>query len=384
MASWILFIGLFSALLYQIITKRSIEVHKVRPVNAPDLLSFVNDMEFNITTISSMSCAHLRGPDTLVIGNPGFIDYRVFPLSAYVNYNCHNTSIGPTVSLKCNNCQIPRRNHFISWHFVDLPNDPAMAVGFQFKLTAKDHVNDRYVSFVSGTLQSDSFDNDKPKTFRGSDLNILKIHLFPQIYNNLKGLKLIQPLFYDFIPGSSFSEVSKLQASLQRSTDGLVNTTLDISYLADYIVEIDKENVMGPVSFLADAGGLYAVSVAIFLYFLLQCEARIKKLRNEDSLMRDIRSHRRAQRHWDKLRKYVTYTWGRSNLDVKSGSGRQHGTLMIDSLCGIQPMHKMKQASTNDSTHIGLTFGTPKEMGTASEIILTEEAKSSRKNRTGN
>jgi len=221
-------------------------VHKVRPVNAPDLLSFVNDMEFNITTISSMSCAHLRGLNTLVLGTPGAIDYRVFPLSAYANYSCQNTSDGPTISIRCNNCQIPRRNYFISWQFVDLPNDPAMAVGFQFKLTVKDHNNDKYVSFVSGTLQSDSFMNDKPRTFRGTDLNILKIHLFPQIYNNLHSLKLIQPLFNDFVSGSSFSNVSDLQTSLQRPRDGLVNTTLDISYLADYIVEIDKENVMGP------------------------------------------------------------------------------------------------------------------------------------------
>lgn len=221
-------------------------MHKVRPVNAPDLLSFVNDMEFNITTVSSMSCAHLRGLDNLVLGTPSFIDYRVFPLSAYASYYCQNTSNGPTISLKCNSCQIPRRNYFISWQFVDLPNDPAMAVGFRFKLTVRDHGNDKYVSFVSGTLQSDNYMNDSPKTFRGPDLNILKIHLFPQIYNNLHNLKLIQPLFHDFILGSYFTNVSDLQSSLQRPRDGLINTTLDISYLSDYIVEIDKENIMGP------------------------------------------------------------------------------------------------------------------------------------------
>lgn len=220
-------------------------------MNAPDLLSFVNDMEFNITTVSGMSCAHLRGLDTLVLGTPGFIDHRVFPLSTYANYSCHNTSNGPTISLKCNNCQIPRRNYFISWQFVDLPGDPAMAVGFQFMLTVKDHGNSKYVSFVSGTLQSDSYTNDEPRTFRGPDLSILKIHLFPQIYNNLRDLKLIQPLFHDFIPGSSFTKTGDLQRSLQRPSDGLVNTTLDISYLSDYIVEIDKENVMGPGESLA-------------------------------------------------------------------------------------------------------------------------------------
>ncbi|EHA8586996.1 hypothetical protein COCNU_scaffold001272G000020 [Cocos nucifera] len=269
-ASWMLFVGLLSALLYQVITKRSIEVHRVRPANAPDLLSFVNDLEFNVTTISSMSCSQLRGLDTLVIGTPGFIDYRVFPLSTYVSYNCQNTSRGPTISLKCNSGQIPRRNHYISWQFVDLPNDPATAVGFQFNLTAKDHGDDRHVSFVSGTMKSESNTDDKLKTFRGPDLNILKIHLFPQAYHNKHNLKLIQPLIHDFIPGSSFSEASDLQVSLQTPKDGLINTTLYISYLSDYIVEIDNENVTGPVSFLADVGGLYAISLAIFLYLLLQ------------------------------------------------------------------------------------------------------------------
>lgn len=35
--------------------------------------------------------------------------------------------------------------------------------------------------------------------------------------------------------------------------------------------------------------------------FNLQCEARFKKFRVEGSIMSDIRSHRRAQRHWNKV-----------------------------------------------------------------------------------
>lgn len=372
-ASWILFVGLSSALLYQIITKRSIEVHKVRPANAPDLLSFVNDMEFNITTISSMTCAHLRGLDTLVLGTPGFIDHRVMPLSTYANYYCQNTSHGPTISLKCNSCQIPRRNYFISWQFVDLPNDPAIAVGFQFKLTVKDHDNSKYVSFVSGTVQSDSYMNNKPRTFRGLDQNILKIHLFPQIYNNLHDLKLVQPLFHDFIPGSYFSDISNLQSSLQTPKDGLINTTLDVSYLSDYIVEIDKENVMGPVSILANAGGLYAVSLAIFLYFMQQCEARLKKLRDEDRVMRAIRSRLRAQKNWDKLRKYVVYTWGPNNMDGKDTNEKQHGSL-IDSCC-VGSMHKMKP-SRNDSLQLDVLLDTPTDVNVAQEVGLSGKDKS--------
>lgn len=343
-ASWILFIGLLSALLYQVFTKRKIEVHKVRPVNAPDLLSFNNDMEFNITTVSSMSCAHLRGLSTVVLGTPGFIDHRVYPLSTYATAVCQNRSTGPTISLRCNNCRIPRRNFYISWQFVDLPNDPALAVGFEFILTVKDHENDKYVSFVSGSLQADNYIFDKPITYRGPDLNILKVHLFPQIYNYLHDLKLVQPLFHDFVPGSYFSEINDLKNSLQRPTDGLINTTLDISFLSDYIVEIDRENVMGPVSVLANIGGLYAVSIAIFLYLLLQLEARIKGLQNEDTVMREIRSQRRAQKNWEKLRKYVFYTWGPSNMNIEN-----QDSLVGDTLCGLGSSHKIKQVKRNDS-----------------------------------
>ncbi|KAM0947002.1 hypothetical protein DsansV1_C08g0081501 [Dioscorea sansibarensis] len=348
-ASWILFVGLFTTLLYQFIMKQGIEVHRVKPAKASELKSFNNDMEFNITTVSSMSCSHLRGLDTLIIGTPGSIDYRISPLSTYANYSCYNTSWGPTISLKCSSCQVLHGKRYISWQFVDLPNSPAIAVGFQFNITAKDHACNKDVSFVSGTLKPESLTRGGPKTFRGLDMNILKIHLFPQKFNNLHNLQLIQPLLHDFLPGSSFSEISDLHASLQSSLNGVINIALYIRYLTDYIVETDKENLLGLVGFFADAGGLYAITLAIFLYFVLQCEARIKKLQCEDSVMRDIRSQRRAQRHWDKvmLRKYVKYTWGRSNLVVKSRSRRRHSSLRIGSFHGIGSMHKIKATNCN-------------------------------------
>ncbi|KAM7497655.1 hypothetical protein LguiA_022069 [Lonicera macranthoides] len=341
-ASWILFIGLLAALLYQIISKRAIEVHNVRATSAPDLTNFVNDMEFNITTISTMSCSHLRGPSTLVTGSPGFIDHRTAPLSTFANYSCLNTTNGPTISLKCNNCQLLRDNAYISWQFVDLPNNPATAVGFQFKFSANNHGNKKHLSFVSGTLKNGSNLDDKPMTYRGRDPNILKFNIFPRIYHNLHDLKLIQPLFHEFLPGSSFSDVSQLRASLQRPTDGLINTTLYINFLTYYIVEIDNQNILGPVSFLADLGGLYCISIGIFFYFLVQCEYRIKKFRNEDSIMRNIRNRRKAKDRWNKLRKYVTYTWGCSSLqDEYKNVGREACCtgIMID------PYHKKDSSS---------------------------------------
>ncbi|KAA8533439.1 hypothetical protein F0562_031127 [Nyssa sinensis] len=378
-ASLILFIGLFAALLYQIISKRTIEVHNVRAANAPDLASFINDMEFNITTISSMSCSHLRGLGTLVIGNPGFIDYRVASLSTFANFLCQNTTKGPTISFKCNNCRLIRDNVYISWQFVDLPNDPATAVGFQFNLTAKSHANKKYISFVSGTLKNGSNLDDKPVTFRGADPNILKFNLFPRVYHNLHDLKLIQPLFHEFLPGSSLSNTSQLQASLQSSNGGLVNTTLCVNFLSAYIVEINNQSILGPVSFLADLGGLYCISFGIFFYFLVQCEYRIKKLRNEDSIMRKIRNRRKAQERWDKLRKYVMYTWGCSTLDDDYNNVGKEACctgVMIESFHKKGSLRKQSQQNRMDSICFNKKVNLPSEKKATPERMHTPMVKS--------
>lgn len=228
------------------ISKRTIEVHNVRATNAPDLALFMNDMEFNITTVSSMTCANLRGLGTLFTGNPGFIDFRVAPLSNFVNYSCHNTSIGPTLSFKCSSCHPFHDQTYISWQFVDLPNNPATAVGFRFNLTAKAHGIKKYVSFVSGMLKNGSDFDDRPVTFRGTDSNVLKFNIFPALYHNLNDLRLLQPLFHEFLRGSFFRETAALQASLERSSDGLINTTMYINFLSAYIVETDNQSIIGP------------------------------------------------------------------------------------------------------------------------------------------
>ncbi|KAK4356720.1 hypothetical protein RND71_025691 [Anisodus tanguticus] len=296
-------------LLYQIIVKRSIEMHTLRATNAPDLAAFRNDLEFNITTISSMSCLHLRGLGTVVTGNPGFVDYRFAPLSTFANYSCINTTKGPTIMLKCNNCPLSWDNAYISWQFVDLPNNPAAAAGFQFNLTAKDPKNRKHLSLVSGTLRNGSNFDKKPVTYRGLTPNILKFNFFPRMYHNLHDLRLIQPLLHEFLPGSSFDEISQLQASLQSPNDGLINTTLYVNFLSSYIVEIKNQNVLGPGEFLVSRSFIYGKKI------LELCEYRIKKLRNEDSVMRKVRSRRKAQDRWDKLRKYVMYTYAPNQLE---------------------------------------------------------------------
>ncbi|RAL40324.1 hypothetical protein DM860_006394 [Cuscuta australis] len=331
-ASWILFVGLFAALLYQIISKRAIEVHNVRATNAPELEAFRNDLEFNVTTISSMTCAHLRGLKTVASGNPGFLDYRVAPLSTFASYSCINTTRGPTIVLKCTNCPLTRDNAFISWQFIDLPNDPATAVGFQFNLTARNPENKKHMSFVSGTLRNGSNVGNKRVTYRGPVSNMLQFNIVPRIYRNMDGLSLVQPLFHGFLPGSFFSEVNQLKSSLQNSNDGLINTTLYINFLSSYIVQVENENIMGPVSFLADLGGLFCISIVVFFYMLVQCESRIKRLRNEDSVMQRIRSRRRAQDRWDKLRKYVMFKWDPSVMRDKGNNVRYDGCCLGVSL----------------------------------------------------
>ncbi|XP_004492821.3 uncharacterized protein [Cicer arietinum] len=351
-ASWILFIGLFAALLYQIISKRSIEVHNVRATNGPELTSFFNDMEFNITTISSMSCANLRDLGNLVTGNPGFIDERVVSLSTLANYSCHNSSKGPTIAVKCKNCKLISDNMYISWQFVDLPNNPATAVGYEFHLASMDSAK-KHVSFVNGTLKNGSAFDDRPVTFRGRQSNILKFNLFPRIYHNLHDLKLIQPLFHEFLPGSIFRDTNQLRTSLENSVDGLVNTTLYINFLSAYVVEVDKQSILGPVSFLADLGGLYCISIGIFFYLMIQCEYRIKKLRNEDSVLRSIRNRRKAQDNWDKLRKYVKYTYGCPTMDDenydKSKKEPNCGGFRLRSVRGSESSRKRRLQSKTSS-----------------------------------
>ncbi|XVE62218.1 hypothetical protein DITRI_Ditri06bG0100700 [Diplodiscus trichospermus] len=336
-ASWILFTGLFAALLYQIIANRTIEVHNVKATNAPDLASFRNDMEFNMTTVSGMSCSNLQRPTTLLSGSSGFVDSKVFPISNFLNFSCHNTSFGPTIMLKCTNCRLSQDYMSISWQFVDLPNSPASAVGFQFNVTAKDNTRRGHVSFVSGTLKNGSNFDNSPVTFRGVDTNILIFNLFPRVYRSANDLRLIQPLFHEFVPGSILRDTSQLQASLESANDGKINTTLYINYLSSYIIEIENKNMIGAVGFLADLGGLYCISMGIFLCLLVQCESRIKRLRNEDSVLLKIRNRRKAQEHWDKVRKFVKYTWGRSTLDVDNHSKKESGCggrFMIPSALG--------------------------------------------------
>lgn len=221
-------------------------MHNIKATNAPDLASFINDMEFNITTISSMTCSNLRGLGNLVAGDPSFLDNRILPLSTFVNYFCHNTSRGPTITLKCSKCQLIQDNLYISWHFVDLPNSPAAAVGFQFSLLAKSHASKKHVSTVSGLLKNGSSLDGTPVTFRGVVTNVLKFNLFPQLYRNFHDLRLIRPLFREFLPGPSFHEMNNLRDSLENPNDGILNMTLYVNLLSSYIVEIDNQNIMGP------------------------------------------------------------------------------------------------------------------------------------------
>nr|XP_016464469.1 PREDICTED: uncharacterized protein LOC107787415 isoform X3 [Nicotiana tabacum] len=363
-------------LLYQIISKRAIEMHNVRATNAPDLAAFINDLEFNITTISSMSCLHLRGLGTVVTGNPGFVDYRFAPLSTFANYSCINTTKGPTIVLKCSNCPLSRDSAYISWQFVDLPNSPATAVGFQFNLTAKDPKNKKHLSLVSGTLRNGSNFDNKPVTFRGLTTNILKFNFFPRMYHNMHDLRLIQPLLHEFLPGSSFNEISQLQASVQRPNDGLINTTLYVNFLSSYIVEIKNQNVLGPVSFLADLGGLYCISIGLFFYILVQCEYRIKKLRNEDSVMRKVRSRRKAQDRWDKLRKYVMYTYAPNQLEEvydMRNDGCCTGVKM-ESLNRKSSSVKGRGSSRLDTISFSRKVSLPSEKRAISEQIDTQSA----------
>uniref|UniRef100_A0A803M3L8 Uncharacterized protein n=1 Tax=Chenopodium quinoa TaxID=63459 RepID=A0A803M3L8_CHEQI len=262
-ASILRFLQNIGLLLHQIITTLGLEVYTMKAANAPDLISFTNDLELNITTISSMTCSQFRGPSTIVLGTPD--------------------------------------------------------VGFQFNFSAKSHVDEhKYANFVSGRIKNGMKSDNTNITYRGANTNVLKFNLFPRVYLNVNGLKLLQPSFHEFRPGSSACDKDKLRSLLHSPKNGLINTTLALSFLSEYMIEIDDgKRYTGLVSFLADVGGLYCLSITLFLLLLTLCQSRIKRLRNEDQVMQNIKKRRIAEDHWHKLRRFVAYTFGSRLLDER-------------------------------------------------------------------
>jgi hypothetical protein len=57
--------------------------------------------------------------------------------------------------------------------------------------------------------------------------------------------------------------------------------------------------------------------------------------------MLKILRKRRAQQNWDKVRKFVMYTWGPSNLDPSDRSGKWPESSVMDSLHGS--FHKKRK-----------------------------------------
>jgi len=219
----------------------------MKATNAPDLLTFTNDLQLNVTAISTMTCSQLRGLDTVSMGSPGFIDYRLVPLSTFAKFSCTNSTIGPKITLTIKNCPLSYNHAYISWHFVDTQNAfPASAIGFQFNFTASNRIHDQeYANFVSGTVKNENGLEDMKVTYRGKHTNLLKFNLFPRVYLNLDNLELVQPLFHEFRPGSYARDEKYLQSLLQSSAHGFVNITVALNFLSDFLVEIDEQKYGG-------------------------------------------------------------------------------------------------------------------------------------------
>ncbi|KAK4403779.1 protein TRIGALACTOSYLDIACYLGLYCEROL 3, chloroplastic, partial [Sesamum angolense] len=94
-----------------------------------------------------------------------------------------------------------------------------------------------------------------------------------------------------------------------------------------------------------------------------KCEYRIKRLRKEDSIMRTIRSRRKALERWDKLRKYVRYTWGSCSLeDPKSEPSEACCTgVMKKSLPQTGSSHRRRLRKKMDSLSFSEKVNLPNE-----------------------
>ncbi|RVX07241.1 hypothetical protein CK203_022540 [Vitis vinifera] len=109
-----------------------------------------------------------------------------------------------------------------------------------------------------------------------------------------------------------------------------------------------------------------------------QCEYRIKKLRNEDSIMRKIRNRRKAQEHWDKLRKYVMYTWGCKTLDDNYNNNKKEATCtdIFRPFHGNGSSRKQRQRSRMDSISLNQKASLPSQKNAIQESRDTQEIKS--------
>ncbi|THG06098.1 hypothetical protein TEA_008922 [Camellia sinensis var. sinensis] len=105
------------------------------------------------------------------------------------------------------------------------------------------------------------------------------------------------------------------------------------------------------------------------------CEYRIKKLRNEDSIMRKIRNRRKAQDRWDKLRKYVMYTWGCNTLDDSYNNIREGtccSSFMVESLHKNGSSVKHRQHNKMDTISFNRKINFPCEK--ISEFSIPQKA----------
>ncbi|CAK9168393.1 unnamed protein product [Ilex paraguariensis] len=102
------------------------------------------------------------------------------------------------------------------------------------------------------------------------------------------------------------------------------------------------------------------------------CEYRIKKLRNEDNIMRKIRNRRKAQERWDKLRKYVRYTWGCSSVDDDYSNaikGASCSGVMINSFHSNGSSFKQRKQKRMDDIHFIRKVNLPSEKKATPECI---------------
>lgn len=152
------------------------------------------------------------------------------------------------LNIRCQNCALTFEAMYISWQFFDIENkSPATAVGFQFNFTARNRVHEQeYANFVSGTIKNGMKLDNTSITYRGADAQVLRFNLFPRVHLNLHSLKLLQPSFHGFRPGSFARDENKLQSLLQSPKDGLINTTLALHFLSEYLTEIDDKKYGGP------------------------------------------------------------------------------------------------------------------------------------------
>eukprot|EP00897_Mesotaenium_endlicherianum_P002911 jgi/Mesen1/2648/ME000166S01770 len=298
-------------LVYQYFSQKDVTVQNILPASGREVESYRNDLEYNVTIISSMKCIQLLPTYNMLTMGTGEVDKRVYNSSSTLDIRCYDTPQGPLMRTLCPACVVGSDNYISNFTFVDIPEQGlvASAVGYRFLVTAIGNTSKggQRRSIVSGELQAGSNGTfAPPSSIRGGSPSVLYFRFIPRLFKDKNDLRLMQITFHEFVTGTSFSDQTTLQAAVENAT-AAVTVLVQSEILSAFIVQTEVQASIGILSFLAKVGGIYQLGVLLFFTTLNMSERYVKFLRYDDKLLNRLEKQRVARYYWRKLRIAVKF-----------------------------------------------------------------------------